>query len=467
MIFHTLIFLAFFVIYFLLHLIVPVKYRVALIIAGSTIFYGYWNPNYIWVPYLLTFMSYIGALWIDKTAGDVKRLRLLLVISILTTPLLVVKYSHFIYNDVLCPMFNLDSLDLKLSLPLGLSFITFTAIAYVADVYRQRFPVEKRLSRMTALVLFFPHLIAGPILRPHDLLPAFEKPWDAKRAFSTRFTFGFILFSLGLLKKLFFADSLATWVDHVYSTSAAISAYDYLLAIYGFSLQIYCDFSGYTDMALGLAISLGVKLPNNFYHPYTARSLVEFWRCWHISLSNWLRDYIYISLGGNRVGYVRQAVNIFVTMTIGGLWHGASWTFILWGMLHGAGIAVVHGLRKLSWLKILFQLPKWLYVVLTFHFVSFAWILFRAPNMSTATRVMMGPFTAPLGNLNDFFTKHLFLIIIMAVFYLTHRWDAHRTIRQFIKKLPPYALWIILGFCWMLALTMNVTSSNKFIYYDF
>ncbi len=468
MIFHSSIFLFFFALYFILHLGLPARFRLGLIIVGSTLFYAYWNPMYVWVPYLLTFLSYIGALWIDVTNQRTKQLRMLAVISILLLPLILVKYSNFIYNDIFSPLFNLDMKDLKLPLPLGLSFITFTAIAYVADVYRQKYPVERRISMLTGLYLFFPHLIAGPILRPHDLLPRLDNPRSARKALGIRTLFALTIFSIGLLKKLVFADSIAVVVDEVYNTSANLSSLDYLLGIYGFSLQIYCDFSGYTDMPIGLAILLGVKLPINFLHPYSATSIIDFWRRWHITLSNWLRDYLYISLGGNRAGFARQALNIFITMTLGGLWHGASWTFAVWGALQGIGIAMVHGFRRATaHIAFIKKVPTFFWVLLTFHFITFCWILFRAPDMATAWRVMQGPFNAPSTALSTFVNNHLFHLILLGVFFLTHRFDSHQMIRRFVSRSPRYVLWLAIGLCWLLAFTMNMTSSEKFIYYDF
>lgn len=467
MIFHSSIFLFFFALYFLLHIAIPAKYRLLLIILGSTLFYAYWNPYYIWVPYLLTLMSYFSALWIDGTNKKTKRLRMFVVISALLFPLVFVKYSHFLYNDLFSPLLGLDYKNLKFPLPLGLSFITFTAIAYVADVYRERYPVERRVSMLTGLFLFFPHLIAGPILRPHDLLPRLNHPHPSTKALSTRAIFAIVIFSIGLLKKLIFADSLAPCVDHVYGALGGVSALGYLLAIYGFSLQIYCDFSGYTDMAIGLAILLGAKLPINFLHPYSATSIIDFWRRWHITLSNWLRDYLYISLGGNRAGYIRQAINVLITMTLGGLWHGASWTFVIWGALQGFGIAFVHGFRRLTRSTFLARLPRFFWTVVTFHFITFCWILFRAPDLSVAFKVMSGPFTAPLGDYPVFIQEHLFEIILLGVFYLTHRFDSHQMIRRVVGKTPRTLLWCLIAVCWLLAMTMNMSSSEKFIYYDF
>ena len=221
----------------------------------------------------------------------------------LFTPLVVVKYTYFTSNDILKPLLRRvaspDVSFLKFTLPLGISFVTFTLTAYVVDVYRRIFTVERSLVKMLGYVLFFPHLIAGPIHRPNELLPQLGQ---LRRAIDARFTLGAALFAIGLVKKVVFADTVAATVDQVYKQGAAVSGWDYLLAIIGFSMQIYCDFSGYTDMAIGLAYILRIRLPTNFRRPYASSSIIEFWRRWHITLSFWLRDYLYIPLGGNRQG---------------------------------------------------------------------------------------------------------------------------------------------------------------------
>jgi alginate O-acetyltransferase complex protein AlgI len=219
-------------------------------------------------------------------------------------------------------------------LPLGVSLVTFTLTAYIVDIYRGIFPPGAKLSHVLAYVLFFPHLIAGPILRPAELLPQLARPGPLRRTWLLP---GIAIFTLGLVKKLVFADPVSEVVDAIYHSDAVPSAPEALMALYGFSLQIYCDFSGYTDMAIGIALLLGVKLPENFGQPYCAVSLVDFWRRWHITLSYWLRDYLFIPLGGSHHGLTRQIVNVMITMALGGLWHGANWTFVFWGVLHGSG----------------------------------------------------------------------------------------------------------------------------------
>ncbi len=347
MLFSEPVFFAFFAIYFLLHCLISPRWRIYLIIVGSTVFYAWWRIEYVFLPYVLAVIAWAGSRFIEKAATDGdRRLRLKLVLVALFTPLVLSKYSFFIANEILKPMLGAPSGDLsvlKIALPLGISFITFTLTAYVVDVYRGRFRKDTSLTYLLGYVLFFPHLIAGPILRPNELLPQLRQE---RRALDARFALGALIFSVGLVKKLVFADTLAIAVDGVFAANATPSAWEYLLAIHGFSLQIYCDFSGYTDMAIGIAYILRIRLPTNFLRPYTATSIVEFWRRWHITLSFWLRDYLYIPLGGNRLGYARQIVNLLITMVLGGLWHGAAFTFVIWGAVHGIGLAAVHMLRS-------------------------------------------------------------------------------------------------------------------------
>ena len=456
-------------VYFLLHLLVPCRYRITLIILGSTVFYAFWNPLYLWVPYLLLALGFYGTRWMVATDElSSRRTRLWATVALLLLPLAVVKYTNFIYQDVLGPIVGASGRVLDIALPLGISFVTFTMIAYVVDVYRGRFPVVQRLSTLGGLVLFFPHLIAGPILRPHDLIPQLTHPRPATRWLRVLLPYGITIFSVGLLKKLVFADQIAGVVETVFDhDNPALTGLDYLLAIYGFAMQIYCDFSGYTDMAIGAALILGVRLPGNFTCPYTAASVAEFWRRWHITLSRWLRDYLYIPLGGNRHGSRREAVNLFVTMGLGGLWHGANWTFVLWGLFHGIGIAATHLLRHLGGATLINALPRWVAVLGTFHFVCIGWIIFRARDLETAVRVFRGPFVAPGASIINFADVHVFAIALLLIFFATHRWDHHRAIRKFVSAAPPAVLVPALIFIWVVSIAVSAGNSGKFIYFDF
>jgi len=465
MLFSTPAFFAFFAIYFVCHVLTPLRYRNLLIIAGSIFFYAYWNPYYLWVPILLIAVSFGGALLIDATqSAQQRRSRLILTIMLLLVPLLCVKYTNFIWDSVASLFTDLNAPLVDWSLPLGISFITFTVIAYVVNVYKGSFPVEKSLSRMSAYVLFFPHLIAGPILRPHELIPQLNKP---RRALDGRFVLGISIFTIGLVKKLVFADQLAVFVEKVYAGQEVLHGLDYVLALYGFSLQIFCDFSGYTDMAIGIAMVIGVRLPNNFHRPYSAVSLVDFWRRWHVTLSRWLRDYLYIFLGGNRRGFSRQVGAIIVTMVLGGLWHGASWTFALWGLAHGLGIVFSHAMRRLKVFEWLVAVPRWMKIFLTFHFVTLAWVFFRAPDMATAMRVFAGPFMGQWSGLGEAASLNAFPLLLLGVFLLTHGIDGHARIRWALGRVSVVVVWPALLALWTLAITISAGSSAKFIYFDF
>lgn len=463
MLFSSPAFFVFFAIYFCLHLIVPPRFRTYLIIAGSTIFYSWWRLAYTWIPYALMAIAYFGVRWMEAAGDDRRRkARATIAVSLLFVPLIFFKYTDFVYRDVLGPAFNWQGHLLNLPLPLGVSFVTFTLTAYIVDTYKRRFSEEHSAATVLGYVLFFPHLIAGPILRPNELIPQLEHP---RREPWRRFAVPLSIFTIGLVKKLVFADQIADFVDAIYRQNpATVSAPMALLAMYGFGVQIYCDFSGYTDMAIGLALMLGVKLPNNFLRPYGARSIVDFWRRWHITLSFWLRDYLYIPLGGSREGRWRRARNIIVTMALGGLWHGASWTFVIWGLFHGVGVAFLHALERVKQIR----LPQWVAVVVTFHFVTIGWVFFRAPTTRKALSMLWAACAA--GGWNQvpaITTAHLFVVMLIAVFFVTHRFDDHRRIRAAVRYLRAEILWPAIVLLWILAITISQGSSAKFIYFDF
>jgi alginate O-acetyltransferase complex protein AlgI len=468
MLFSSPVFFAFFAAYFFLHLITPRPARIILIIVGSTVFYAWWTISYVWLPYLLTAIAYAGVLWIEA-AGEAagRKRRLLLTIAALFVPLVFFKYTDFFYRDVLGPVFGFQDKILDLPLPLGVSFVTFTLTAYVVDVYRGKFRDKVSLSTLTGYVLFFPHLIAGPILRPIELMPQLRHP---RSALSAHFYAGLAIFTVGLVKKLVFADQIGAVVDAAYKADT-ISAPAAWLAIYGFSMQIYCDFSGYTDMAIGAALVIGVRLPNNFLRPYGAISLIDFWRRWHITLSFWLRDYLYIPLGGNRRGWLRTYLNMIITMALGGLWHGASWTFVIWGVLHGIGVVFVHFFRTITQRAGVKSWPRWLSVVgllITFHFVALLWVFFRAPTFGKARAVLASAFAGDGWNAAGEVVKtQSAAVLLVVVFFALHAVDDHRMIKLAIRRVRPELVLPLIVLLWALALTLSHGSSAKFIYFDF
>ncbi|HWR04253.1 MAG TPA: MBOAT family O-acyltransferase, partial [Humidesulfovibrio sp.] len=406
--------------YFALHLLLPVRLRVWLIIAGSAYFYGSWKIEYLWIPFFLMGVAYIGAICISsRNDKSSKQLILVSTLCILFLPLLVYKYLNFFHSALTALTGAPTDKLVDLALPLGISFITFTLTAYVVDIYTGRYPCPEKPKSVLAYVLFFPHLIAGPILRPSELLPQITH--QRKTSFRKLKT-GLAIFTLGLVKKMIFADQIAEFVDRVYATGHP-SGTEALLSIYGFSVQIYCDFSGYTDMAIGVALLLGVGLPTNFHRPYTARTLVDFWRRWHVTLSTWLRDYLYIPLGGNRCGPYRKMGNLMVTMLLGGLWHGANWTFVAWGALHGLGLCVVNIFSTLSRRFSLPPLPGVLSVLLTFNFISLCWVYFRAPSIEVANTILLASVSGNWGEPVLVLTSNLFLLFLLIVFFALHKFD--------------------------------------------
>ena len=297
----------------------------------------------------------------------------------------VFKYYGFFVEEV---NGTLDGVGLGLPLPLatlalpvGISFFTFQAISYVVDVKRGLVAPAPLLD-VGLYLSFFPHLVAGPIVRAREFLPQLQQPRDPARVAVGA---GVMLIAVGLLKKVALADVLAREVvDPVFAVPEAYASPDVLLAVYAYAAQIYCDFSGYTDIAIGLALLLGIVFPQNFDRPYRALSVGDFWRRWHMTLSRFLRDFLYIPLGGNRGGRLRTARNLLITMGLGGLWHGAAWGFVLWGLLHGGFLVAEHQLRG----RVRWAVPAWARWLVVFHLVALAWIPFRAPDLDLAGAVL-------------------------------------------------------------------------------
>jgi alginate O-acetyltransferase complex protein AlgI len=458
MLFSSPVFFLFLALFLLTYRLIPREGRLGLVIVASTVFYGYWNPGYAALPYLMTALAFILAIW-SHEAGPGRRWRLTLAIAIMLTPLLIFKYTNFIARQFLGP----DTVIVTTSLPLGLSFVTFTLLAYVIDVHRGRYPCSRSPSQLLAFTLFFPHLIAGPILRPHELMPQLRRLSDLV---GRKMILGLAIFTLGLTKKLVIADPIAGAVDSVYRSPAAADMLSSLVAIYGFTIQIYCDFSGYTDMAIGCALIMGIKLPNNFARPYAAVSPIDFWRRWHITLSHWLRDYIYIPLGGNRRGVVRQDLNIMVTMLLGGLWHGANWTFVVWGGLHGLALVVNHGIRRLGLMPGYGRLPQVVRALVVFHLAALLWVFFRSPNLATVGAIL-GGLARPGGNFLEFLDANAFILALFGLFFATHHLDDHRRLFYGVRHWGQALALAVMAIAWIMAITISTGSSGKFIYFDF
>jgi D-alanyl-lipoteichoic acid acyltransferase DltB (MBOAT superfamily) len=364
-------------------------------LAASYTFYAWWDWRLVWLLALVSALAQVGAIWVERQDDERRRTRRALVSAIaLLMPLAWFKYYGF-FALSLANAFDSIGLSapmplLQFVLPIGISFYTFMAISYVVDVSRLEVAPAPWLDVFVYLA-FFPHLVAGPIVRGDELLPQIRRARDPGRIDVSRAAY---LILGGLFKKVVVSSFLAAQiVDPVFGAPEAHSAIETLFAIYGYAIVIYTDFSAYTDIAIGTALLLGFEFPQNFDRPYAAVSLREFWRRWHMTLSRWLRDYLYIPLGGSRHGDVRTAVNVMITMLLGGLWHGAGWTFVAWGGLHGAGQVIGRLRRRRRLERGLPADPVSPAAVIrarlvTFHLVCLGWVFFRADSISSAFSVL-------------------------------------------------------------------------------
>lgn len=398
MLFNSQAFAIFLPIVFLLYWNIPHKYRWGLLLISSYYFYMSWNPKYIFLILLTTAVSYGAARLLEHAESNTHRKCILYAtVFVCLGTLFVFKYFNF-FSENLTYIFQCFSIPLhpataNLLLPVGISFYTFQTLSYVFDVYKKKILPEHHFGIFATFISFFPQLVAGPIERSVNLLPQInsEKNFRYDDA-----VYGLRLMAWGFFKKLAIADVLAVYVDAAYSSLSTCTGLDLLCAIFFFTIQIYCDFSGYSDIARGTAKLLGINLMTNFASPYFSASVKEFWARWHISLSTWFRDYVYIPLGGNRCSALKHSRNLLITFLISGLWHGANWTFVLWGGVHGAALIAENRLK--SFLKIEQKYLRAISIPVTFLFCNFAWILFRANNFSEFTYIL----TKLTSSMNDY-----------------------------------------------------------------
>ncbi len=443
------------------------RVRLLFVLGASYVFYAHWD--YRFLP--LIFGSSTIDFWLGRKIGeteDPKERRKWLTFTVLVNlgVLSIFKYLGFGIDSATLALealgFDVARSTLEIALPVGISFFTFESMSYVIDVYRRELPPHRSYLEYLSFVAFFPHLVAGPIVRPRDLLPQLGGP---PRWSSSEGSEGLYLIAWGLLKKVAISDYLAlNLVDRVFDAPTQYSSLECYAAVVSYAVQIYCDFSGYTDVAIGSALLLGVRFPLNFDAPYKAHNIQDFWRRWHISLSTWLRDYLYIPLGGNRLGTARTYINLMLTMLLGGLWHGASWTFVLWGGLHGGALALHR-----AWGSRAPPNPQtarhWVGVALTFHFVCLAWIFFRAETFTKAwailTQITQGTVFHP--NLD------WKVLAILAVGLVTHllpeRW--YQTSQRRFIELPALAQGVVLCLAALALREMLSAEAVPFVYFQF
>ncbi len=390
----------------------------------SLYFYYKSSGLYFFILIASTIIDWSLANLIYRADNRTKKILLLVFSLIINLGMLgYFKYTNFLH-EIFSNMAGLTYQPFDIFLPVGVSFFTFQSLSYTIDIYRGTLKPVDNILDYAFFVSFFPQLVAGPIVRASDFLPQINKPTLVT---SEMFGRGIYLICTGLFKKAIISNYISlNFVDRIFDAPTLYTGLENLAGVYGYALQIYCDFSGYSDMAIGIALLLGFQFCLNFDSPYQSKNITEFWRRWHMSLSTWLKDYLYISLGGNRKGTWRTYFNLFLTMLLGGLWHGASFRFILWGAMHGAALAIHKFFTSLlPSFSNKVVLPKRLInigsVLITFHFVCFCWIFFRAANMEVAKQVISqitGHFTPQV--FFDFVTGYKTVILLMIIGYLLH-----------------------------------------------
>ena len=439
--------------------------------AASYFFYAWWDWRFVFLLAASTLFAYFGAVAIHRSEGRRKRLALWVTLVLLLGLLGWFKYFGFVGVNVDNVLHTLGLGRpiplLAITLPVAISFFTFMAVSYVIDVYRGILR-PARPADLAVYLSFFPHLVAGPIVRGTELLPQIRRRRDGD---NVHYTEAFWLIASGLAKKVVLSSYLSTYVvDPVFAAPRQYSSLEILFAIWGYAVQIYADFSGYTDMAIGLALLLGFRFPENFRSPYSAVSLQDFWRRWHITLSFWLRDYLYIPLGGNRGTESRISLNILITMLLGGLWHGAAWTFVAWGAFHGVGQIIGRQRRRRRAERGLPLEPtgRWRVALarfLTFQLVCVGWLLFRADTIGEAWTMFVRIFTA--WGPSPLVTPLALGAIVLGIAtqYLPHEWI--RRVQGAFADRRPVVQGGILGAVLLAVTTLGPAGVAPFIYYRF
>lgn len=469
MIFNSFEYLVFFILVFALYWAITDKYKWQnlLLLISSYIFYGWWDWRFLSLIIFSSFVDYYVGLKLYGSISPIKRQRWLLVSLCSNLGLLAIfKYYNFFADSFADSMlilgWEVDDLTLNIILPVGISFYTFQTLSYTIDIYRRQFIPTKNMLSFFTYVAFFPQLVAGPIERASNLLPQIEGP----RVFREKwFKEGLFQISIGLFRKIVIADNLGIYVDSVYGNWEIHNSSTLVLATLFYAFQIYYDFAGYSDIAIGSAKLLGFKFNQNFNFPYFSKSITEFWRRWHMSLSFWLRDYLYISLGGNRKGIKITYRNLMLTMLIGGLWHGSSWNFVIWGGIHGISLS----LEKLIFFygkNLRFSFIGYLY---TFLIVLLSWVFFRTQDLESAIGILHTifkfNFIKPFyGNINIVATASLMLIFgLFFDFYMFKSW---KSVEGYGGKLGTVKLIVFIS---VIVLVMNLffSKSSNFIYFQF
>jgi alginate O-acetyltransferase complex protein AlgI len=473
MLFNSITFVVFFVVvvtaYWSIHSWIA---RKNLLVTASYIFYGAWNPPFAALLFSTTAMDFWLGRQIAKAKDQPSR-RAWLVGSVCMNLSMLgfFKYGNFLLENFQWLLARIGIVyhppHLDILLPVGISFYTFHSLSYTLDIYRGVLQPTRSLRDFVLAVSFFPQLVAGPIVRAGDFLPQLVRP---PRLRIGQFMWGLLLMTLGLFEKIVLADTmLAGSADRIFGYAGPLVALDSWLGVIAFGSQIFFDFAGYSTCAIGAALCLGFHLKDNFRFPYAAIGFSDFWRRWHISLSTFLRDYLYIPLGGNRVAWTRAAINLVIVMFLGGLWHGAAWTFVVWGLLHGCYLVIEHALRALvgerAWTGNF--AVKLLLGLLTYGAVCLAWVFFRASDFTIATRMLRGMFGGHPHGDAILATREILQIGIVTFFMMLVHWSLRETnVETVVTRLPRWvvtAAWALMA-C---AIILTQGTSNAFIYFQF
>jgi D-alanyl-lipoteichoic acid acyltransferase DltB (MBOAT superfamily) len=487
MLFNSFSFLIFFPIVTILYFLLPHSFRWVFLLVASAIFYMAFIPQYIFILLFAIGIAYGSAILMEKTEGHRRKWVLVSSVILSCGPLFFFKYFNF-FNTNLSEVarflhWNYPIESLSLILPIGISFFTFQSLSYIIEVYRRNQKAEYHLGILALYIMYFPQLVAGPIERPGNLIHQLvqEHSFDAERVLN-----GLKLMVWGFFKKMVIADKIAIVVEEVYKHPTDFTGVPLIAAALFFGVQVYCDFSGYSDIAIGSAQVMGVRLMENFNRPFHASTIVELWRRWHISLTTWFRDYVYIPLGGNRVGRGRWYFNLFLTFTLSGLWHGAGWGFVLWGSLNGCYLILSHLTRNLrrkwvQWIRLdrLPKLHRGLQVTFTFLLFCFTLIIFRAKSLSDALYAIthLGTGLSSRAGIKMSFERLyslgldryglLIAVLSIAIMELIYGIEKQSQMRQMFSGKPVWVRWPLYYLLILFLIFFGEYNDHAFIYFQF
>ncbi|HJR58817.1 MAG TPA: MBOAT family protein [Vicinamibacterales bacterium] len=473
MVFNSLHFVWFFIAVYALYRMLPHRGQNWLLLVASYYFYAAWDWRFLGLLAASTVVDYTaGRLLASSTSPRRRRAYVTLSLGFNLTLLGFFKYFNF-FADSLQTLFTgfgmpLDFVTLRVLLPVGISFYTFVTMSYVIDVYRREVAATRNFVDFAVFVAYFPHLVAGPILRASRLLPQIQLP---RHITGEQIREGLWLILWGFFQKIFIADNLAPLANSIFEPGTAHAGVNVLLGVYAFAFQIYGDFAGYSNIARGTSKLMGIELIENFRFPYLVRTPQEFWRHWHISLSTWLRDYLYIPLGGNRGGPLATHRNLFVTMLLGGLWHGAAWTFVLWGAYQGALLIVYRWAGRIpafhAWTSspsVVARVTSW---AVMFHLTCYGWLIFRAGSagqIADLTRALAGSFGAPAVDVTQLLAP---LALYATPLLLVHAIEARYDDLLIVPRLPPVVRYSVYAATFYLTMLFGNFGGSEFIYFQF